>query len=95
MTPTPFPEALGGAGYQLDRSAPVPSGRLKSVTSVGLGVREIGVRGETGAFRVIYIAALADAVYVLHAFHKKVQQTAKRDHGLAAGRVRQVTGRRT
>ena len=40
---------------------------------------------------VIYIASLADAVYVLHAFQKTTQQTAKRDLDLAAARLRQIS----
>jgi phage-related protein len=48
------------------------------------------VRDETGAFRVIYVAAFAEAVYVLHAFGKKTQRTAKRDLDLAAARLRQI-----
>ena len=32
-----------------------------------------------GQFRVIYIAKLLDAVYVLHAFQKKTQKTRKQD----------------
>jgi predicted XRE-type DNA-binding protein len=47
--------------------------------SIGAGVREIRVRERAGAFRVIYVATFADAVYVLHAFQKKTRQTAKRD----------------
>lgn len=43
-----------------------------------------------GAFRVIYVASLADAVYVLHAFQKKTQRTPQRDLSLAAARLRQV-----
>lgn len=39
----------------------------KVVRNVGAGVREIRVRS-LGEWRVIYVAALADAVYVLHAF---------------------------
>ena len=34
---------------------------------------------DTGTYRVVYTARLADAVYVLHAFQKKTQTTAKRD----------------
>ena len=40
------------------------------MTSIGSGVRELRVRDSAGAFRVIYIAALPDAAYVLHAFQK-------------------------
>jgi phage-related protein len=46
------------------------------------------VRDATGAFRVIYIASLADAVYVLHAFAKKTQRTSQRDLMLAQLRLR-------
>jgi phage-related protein len=56
-------------------------------------VREVRIRDEAGAFRVIYIATLADAVYVLHAFQKKTPQTAQRDLDLAAARLRQITRR--
>lgn len=48
------------------------------------------MRDETGAFRVVYTARLADAVYVLHAFQKKTQATAKRDIDLAAERFREL-----
>jgi phage-related protein len=61
--------------------------------SIGTGVREIRVRERTGAFRVIYVATFADAVYVLHAFQKKTRQTAKRDLDLAASRLREQTVR--
>jgi phage-related protein len=44
------------------------------------------VRDAAGAFRVIYIATWADAVYVLHAFQKKTQQTSKRDLMIAETR---------
>jgi phage-related protein len=59
--------------------------------AIGAGVREIRVRDESGAFRVIYLAALRDAIFVLHAFQKKTQQTARGDIELAARRFRQLT----
>jgi len=58
---------------------------------VGPGVREIRVRDATGAFRVIYVASFDEAIYVLHAFQKKTQQTAKRDLDLASQRLRQIS----
>jgi phage-related protein len=42
---------------------------------LGAGVNELRLKGEDGIFRVFYIAKLADAVYVLHCFRKKTQQT--------------------
>jgi phage-related protein len=62
----------------------------KPMTTVGPGVREIRVRDDAGAFRVLYVASIGDTVYVLHAFQKKTQQTAKRDLDLAASRFKQI-----
>ena len=61
----------------------------KPMKAVGQGVREIRVRDESGAYRVIYLATLADRVLVLHAFQKKTQQTAQKDIDLAARRLRE------
>lgn len=44
------------------------------------------MRDATGAYRVVYVPAFEDAVYVLHAFHKKAQVTSKRDIALAKAR---------
>jgi len=55
--------------------------------SVGLGVNEIRVRAG-GAFRMIYMAKFAEAVYVLHAFQKKSRKTARADIDLARQRHR-------
>ena len=57
--------------------------------SVGRGVREIRVRDASGAYRVIYVARIQDAIYVLHAFAKKTQRTPERDLTLAAARLKQ------
>jgi phage-related protein len=79
------------AGHQLDRvQRGLEPDDWKPMPSIGAGVREIRVRDEVGAFRVIYIAVLAEAVYVLHAFQKQTQQTAKRDLNLAAARLGQI-----
>ena len=60
----------------------------KPMSVVGPGACEIRVRDAGGAFRVIYVAKFADAVYVLHAFQKKTQQTAQVDLSLAKQRYR-------
>ena len=46
------------------------------------------MRYADGAFRVIYVAKLAEAVYVLHCFQKKTQKTSKEDLYLAEARYR-------
>jgi phage-related protein len=45
---------------------------------------------DSGAHGVIYTARLVDAVYVLHAFQKKTQATAKQDLDLATERFAQL-----
>lgn len=60
------------------------------MSTIGAGVREIRVRDATGAFRVIYVATFAEAVFVLHAFQKKTQRTSQRDIILAQTRLRQL-----
>ena len=65
----------------------------KPMPKVGLGVREIRIHsGEE--FRIMYVAKFAEAVYVLHAFEKKTQQTAKHDIDLAQSRFRALVEHR-
>jgi phage-related protein len=87
-----FPEAARKeAGVQLHKvQQGFEPSDWKSMATVGKGVREIRIRDEAGAFRVLYIAKMEDAVYVLHVFQKKTQQTAKRDLDIAATRLRQI-----
>ena len=79
------------AGHQLDQ---VQNGRepddWKPMNTVGQGVKEIRIRDEAGAFRVLYVAKFADAVYVLHCFQKKTEKTSKADLELAAKRYREL-----
>ncbi|GEN27259.1 hypothetical protein HVA01_09050 [Halovibrio variabilis] len=58
------------------------------MATVGQGMREIRIREASGAFRVIYVAKFAEAVYVLHCFQKKTQKTSKADLDLAEARYR-------
>jgi phage-related protein len=87
-----FPEQMRRqAGFELRRvQHGLDPSDWKPMNSVGVGVREIRVRDSSGAFRILYVASLADAVHVLHAFQKKTQKTAKRELDVAAARLRQV-----
>lgn len=79
------------AGHQIDQ---VQHGQdpddWKPMNTVGQGVREIRIRDAAGAFRIIYVAKLADTVYVLHCFQKKTEKTSKPDLDLAAKRYRDL-----
>jgi phage-related protein len=50
---------------------------------------------DAGTYRVIYVARLAEAVYVLHAFQKKTRATSKHDIEVAKSRYQDLMrGRR-
>ncbi|TDK37645.1 type II toxin-antitoxin system RelE/ParE family toxin [Rhizobium deserti] len=87
-----FPEtARKEAGVQLHKiQLGLEPSDWKPMTTVGTGVREVRIRDEMGAFRIIYVTRIEDAIFVLHVFHKKTQQTAKRDMDIAASRLRQI-----
>ena len=88
------PEPRRRTGQELRR---VQAGRLpidwKPMPGIGPGVNELRVR-VGGAYRVIYVAKFAEAVYVLHAFEKKSRKTARLDVELARQRYRNLVRER-
>jgi phage-related protein len=92
-----FPEdAPQDAGYALDQ---VQRGKqpsdFKPMVTVGKGVGELRVWDDTGTYRVIYLARLKEAVYVLHAFQKKTRTTSKQDIETAKSRYTELMRGRT
>lgn len=87
-----FPrEARREAGFQLDFvQRGLEPFDWKPMSAAGAGVREIRIRDDSGAFRVLYVAKFEDAVFVLHCFHKKTQATSKHDINLAERRYREL-----
>lgn len=86
-----FPaEARRDAGFQLNfvQVGQVPAD-WKSMKTVGSGAMEIRIHRE-GEWRIIYVAKFESAVYVLHAFEKKTQQTRQADIELAQARYKEV-----
>jgi len=65
---------------------------FKPMPSIGKGVGEIRVRDDSGAYRIIYTARLADIVVVLHVFAKKTQATSVRDLDIAKRRFNEEMG---
>lgn len=59
----------------------------KPMKPIGPGVHELRVRAG-GSYRVIYVATLPEAVYVLHAFQKQSRKAAQPDIELARVRFR-------
>lgn len=69
----------------------------KPMPRVGQGAREIRIRSFDGGstqHRVVYVAKFPEAIYVLHAFDKKSEQTPPHDIEVAAARYRQMLAMR-
>lgn len=78
------------AGYQLELvqrgESPID---FKPIPAVGPGVMEIRVHAEN-EYRVFYLARFEEAVYVLHFFVKKTQETRRTDLDAGRRRYREV-----
>ncbi len=88
-----FPaEARRAAGFELwqVQLGATPSD-WKPMANVGRGAYEIRVH-VLGEWRVIYVARLAEAVYVLHAFQKRARRTPRQDIELARKRYQGIGG---
>lgn len=65
----------------------------KPMTSVGKGVKEIRIH-EENEYRVLYVAKFEEAIYVLHSFVKKTQQTSQKDIDLGKQRYSEMLSMR-
>ncbi len=87
-------EARYHTGRELRR---IQSGEMptdwKPMITIGPGVAEIRIHAEN-EYRIIYIAKFEEAIYVLHGFTKKSQQTSKRDLDLASKRYKELQNER-
>lgn len=91
-----FPLAVRrDAGFQLDKvEHGLEPDDWKPMSAIGSGVKEIRIRDVSGAFRVIYLAKLEDAVYVIHCFQKKTQETSQQDIDIAKQRFKDLMRKR-
>ena len=87
-----FPEdARREAGYQLDK---VQRGEqptdLGPMTTISSGVYEVRIKEHGDEFRVFYVTAFRDKIYVLHAFQKKSRKTSQQDLNVGRRRYRML-----
>lgn len=85
------PDAKTDAGYELDRiqRGHNPSD-FKTIPRVGKGAMELRIWDEEGTYRVLYVAKIKDAVYVLHCFKKTTQQISDHDIEIAKMRYKAI-----
>ncbi|GAB4124459.1 MAG: hypothetical protein Tsb0027_22910 [Wenzhouxiangellaceae bacterium] len=50
----------------------------KPMKTVGKGVREVRIN-VSGQYRAFYVTNIGNAIYILHAFRKKMQKTSQQD----------------
>ncbi len=83
------------AGFQLGK---VQEGQepenWKPFDEVGAGTKEIRIRDAAGIYRALYVAKFDDAIYVLHCFQKKTEETAKHDKDITAIRYKEIIQKR-
>jgi phage-related protein len=79
------------AGYQLQQiQVGNDPDNSKPMSPIGPGVRDIRIRDQAGAFRVIYVAKFEDAINMLHCFQKQTQKTSQSDIALASKRYQDL-----
>lgn len=82
-------------GYQLYKiQMGMEPSDWKPMSSVDQGVQEIRIHGDN-EYRVIYLARLAEAVYVLHACEKKTRKTRQADLDVARRRRQLLMSQRS
>ena len=88
-----FPdEARRAAGFELySVQCGLEPSDWKPMPTIGRGVKEIRIH-VLGEWRIIYVAKLKNAVYVLHSFQKKTRKTSQHDIELARRRYKQIGG---
>jgi phage-related protein len=77
----------GLAIWAVQQGEAPPDSRPMSI--VGKSVQEIRIR-TTDAYRVFYVAKFSEAIYILHAFQKKTQKTARTNIELGQQRYKQL-----
>lgn len=88
-----FPQQIKSVlGYSLRRlqKGLLPDCDARRMESIGKGAWELKTADEHTWYRVIYLARIGDALYVLHAFEKSSRKTDRRDLEIAKSRLNLV-----
>jgi phage-related protein len=89
-----FPEdvrrAFGKAIYDLQLGHELSMPLSRPMPDLGHGAAELRIRDRRGAYRAFYVARVADAILVFHAFVKKAARTPRRELSLGKKRLEEV-----
>lgn len=81
---------FGQALHLLQRGVTLGLPLSRPMQVVRRGVHELRIRGKQGSFRFFYCLAGQSEIWVIHAFHKKTQETNPLDIELARRRLREL-----
>ena len=87
--PKPVRTAFGIALFEVQQGK-IPLMPARRMASLGPGVFELKDSDERTWYRVIYLSAVGDVIYVLHCFEKSSRRTSKRDLRVAAKRLSRI-----
>lgn len=83
-----FGQALGAM-----QEGKTPGLAVRPMQSIAAGVFELKDADESKWYRLVYLARIADTIYVLHCFTKSTAKTERRDIEKARNRWKQVQQR--
>ena len=90
--PEEIREDLGFALFEMQQGK-TPSLQARRMHSIGPGVYELKDADEMAWYRVIYLSAIDNVIYVLHCFEKRSRKTDRRDLRIAEERLSTVLRR--
>ena len=88
--PSDVRRELGKAIFDLQKGEKLVMPISKHMPSVGIGVEELRIKDQSGAYRVFYYARLANAILIFHAFQKKTEKTRKADIEIGKKRLKEL-----
>lgn len=88
--PGTLKENIYGVLQRLERGEAIPTPLCKPLFSVERGLYELRFSYRAGEYRVFYYVKVRDAIYVIHAMHKKRQKMDRRTIDLLKARIRSI-----
>lgn len=62
----------------------------RSLSSIYSGLHELRLKDRHGQVRIFYFIKRAGLIFMLHAMHKKTQQTPRREIDIALKRIKEI-----
>ncbi len=81
---------IGKVIFDLQKGSKLVMPLSRVMPSVAQGVEELRIKDRTGAYRVFYLARLANEILVFHAFTKKTEKTPKPEIDIGKKRLKEL-----